>query len=55
MNVKLIALGVISAVFAVIEYIHHDSYHKKHPDYEKCGSGIIGYILLAIALVWWGV
>ena len=50
MNSYLIALSIVSFVFAGIEFIQHNEFNKKHPD-TKCGSGIYGYILLGIALL----
>ena len=48
----MLAVAIASVVFGVLEYFQHQDYHKKHPDYEPCPSGIIGFIFIAIVAVY---
>jgi hypothetical protein len=48
---RFLYIALLSAVFAVVEYIQHKEYNNKHPDQDRCGSGIIGFIVITIALV----
>ena len=41
----------LSIFFAVIEYFQHREYREKHPDYARCTSGVIGFCVLALALL----
>ncbi len=45
-----ILYAMLAGIGAFFEYAQHKEFQKKHPDYEKCPSGIIGYILLFIPL-----
>ena len=48
-------MGMIAAasiLFGILEYFSHKEYHEKHPDYEKSYSGIIGYIIIAVAALY---
>ena len=39
------ALAIVSAFF---EFCQHNDYHKKHPDYERSHTGIIGFVIIAL-------
>lgn len=42
---------ILSVVFIFLEYFQHKQYAEKHPDYDECGSGVIGFVILAISLL----
>ena len=51
MNYPLLFVAILSSIGAFFEYCQHNEYSKKHPDYEKCPSGVFGFVLIAVLSV----
>lgn len=50
-DIMIWGIFALSIFFAVIEYFQHREYREKHPDYARCTSGVIGFCVLALALL----
>lgn len=49
--IRSVIIGILAAIGAIFEYWQHKEYHEKHPDYARCPSGVIGFIVISIVSV----
>ena len=51
MNGWLIGIAALSVIGAFFESQQHKEYHRDHPDYEPSHTGVLGFVIIAIASV----
>ena len=51
MNTSILTIAFVSIVFAFLEYLNHKDYQQKHPDYDRLGSFVFGFIIIALIAI----
>ena len=48
MESYLIIICVLSVLGIIFEHVQHKEFVQRHPDYDKCPSGVLGFVLIAV-------
>ena len=51
MNGWLIGIAILSLLCAFFESQQHKDYHRNHPDYEPSHTGVLGFVIVAVASI----
>ena len=51
MNGWLIGISILSLLCAFFESQQHKDYHRNHPDYEPSHTGVLGFVIVAVASI----